>query len=221
MTLSRTVAVPGLVSELEQFAELVAGLSDEQWQTPTRCAGWTVGDVAAHVIGQFTDVVNFRLEGLGTPEVTARQVEERRGRSQSELAEELTQSGKLGQDILAAFDDTAWEGPAPGGAPGTLGFGVEALWYDAYLHGDDIRSAIGQETPRTRSLNASVSHIAQSLTDRDCEPLTLRLDGADEFAVSGGGRVIEGDAFAFVLAATGRGDLAAFGLDETANIYRD
>ena len=221
MTLPRTVVVPGLVSELAQFGELVAGLSDEELQTPTRCAGWTVGDVAAHVIGQFTDVVNFRLDGLGTPEVTARQVEERRGRSQSELAEELAQSGKLGQDILAAFDDAAWEGPAPGGTPGTLGFGVEALWYDGYLHGDDIRSAIGKQTPRTASLNASVSHIAQSLTDRDVEGLTLRLDGADEFTVSGGGRVIEGDAFAFVLAATGRGDLANFGLDEAYNIYRD
>jgi len=221
MTLPRSVAVPGLVSELEQFGELVAGLSDEEWQTPTRCSGWTVADVAAHVIGQFTDVVNFRLEGLGTPEVTQRQVDERRGRSQAELAEELAQSGKLGQDILAAFDDAAWEGPAPGGTPGTLGFGVEALWYDGYLHGDDIRSAIGKKTPRTASLNASVSHIAQSLTDNDYEPLTLHLDGADEFTVSGGGREITGDAFDFVLATTGRGDLSKFGLDETANIYRD
>jgi uncharacterized protein (TIGR03083 family) len=221
MTLPRTVAVPGLITELESFGELVQSLSDEEWATPTRCAGWTAADVAAHVIGQFTDVVNFRLDGLGTPEVTARQVDERRGRTPGELADELAQSGKTGQDLLAAFDDEAWAGPGPAGAPGTLGFGVEALWYDAYLHADDIRSAIGRTTPRSDSLNASVSHIAQSLTDRSVEPLTLQLDGADEFAVSGGGRVITGDAFAFVLAATGRGDLAPFGLGETANIYRD
>ena len=221
MTLPRTVAVPGMIDELTAFAELVQQLSDDEWQTPTRCAGWTVADVAAHVIGQFTDVVNFRLDGLGTPEVTQRQVDERRGRSQAELVEELTASGKLGADIAQGFDDAAWEGAAPGGAPGTLGFGIEALWYDAYLHADDIRSAIGKQSPRGAGLNASVSHIAQSLTDNNAEGLTLRLDGVDEFTVSGGGREITGDAFAFVLAATGRGDLSAFGLDETANIYRD
>jgi uncharacterized protein (TIGR03083 family) len=221
MTLSRTVAVPGMIDELTAFAGLVEGLSDQEWQTPTRCAGWTVADVAGHVIGQFTDVVNFRLDGLGTPDVTARQVEDRRGRSRSELVEELTASGKLGADIAAGFDDAAWDAPAPGGAPGTLGFGIEALWYDAYLHADDIRSAIGQTSPRGAGLNASVSHVAQSLTDAGYEPLTLQLEGADEFTVSGGGRIISGDAFDFVLAATGRGDLAAFGLDEKANIYRD
>jgi uncharacterized protein (TIGR03083 family) len=220
MTLPRTVAVPGMIDELTAFAELVQGLSDEEWHRPTRCAGWTVADVAGHVIGQFTDVVNFRLDGLGTPEVTQRQVEERRGRSQSELVEELAQSGKLGADIANAFDDAAWEGPAPGATPGTLGFGIEALWYDAYLHADDIRAAVGQSSPRGAGLDASVSHVAQSLTDSNYEPLTLRLDGVDEFTVSGGGRVITGDAFDFVLAATGRGDLAPFGLDEAANIYR-
>ena len=221
MTLPRTVAVPGLVDELQSFGELVRSLSDEEFSAPSRCSGWSNADVAAHVIGQFTDVVNLQLEGLGTPDVTRRQVEERRGRTQAELADELAGSAKIGADLLAAFDDEAWNGPAPGGTAGTLGFGIEALWYDAYLHADDIRSALGQPAPRTTALNASVSHIAQSLSDRNFEGLTLQLDGVDEFAVSGGGRPVTGDPLAFVLAATGRGDPTAFGSDETLNIYRD
>lgn len=221
MTLPRTVAVPGLLDELQNFADLVNSLSDEQWQAPSRCGDWSNADVAAHVTGQFTDVVNLRLDGLGTPEVTQRQVEERRGRTQAELAEELASSTKLGADILAAFDDEAWNGPAPGGTPNTLGFGVEALWYDAYLHADDIRSGLGQPAPRGAGLNASVSHVSDSLTERNFEPVTLRLDGVEEFTVSGGGREITGDALAFVLAATGRGDATVFGLDEAVNIYRD
>ena len=36
----------------------------------------------------------------------------------------------------------------------------------------------------------------------------------------GGGTRIEGDPVAFALAATGRGNPEAFGLDETINIYR-
>lgn len=221
MTLPRTVAVPGLLDELQNFADLVNSLSDEQWQAPSRCGGWSNADVAAHVIGQFTDVVNLRLDGLGSPEVTRRQAEERRGSTQAELAEELANSAKIGADILAAFDDEAWNGPAPGGTPNTLGFGVEALWYDAYLHADDIRSALGQPAPRGAGLNASVSHVAASLTSRDFEGITLKLDDVDEFTVSGGGRPITGDPLAFVLAATGRGDPSEFGLDEAVNIYRD
>jgi hypothetical protein len=41
------------------------------------------------MVGQVTDVVNGRLEGLGTPEVTEREAKERAGRSAAELAEEL------------------------------------------------------------------------------------------------------------------------------------
>src|SRR5579884_1285799 len=92
MTLSRTVAVPGMIAEYEAFGALIEGLTAEQWASPTRCESWTVADVAGHVVGQLTDVVSLRLEGLGTPEVTARQVAERRGRSAAELADELRQS---------------------------------------------------------------------------------------------------------------------------------
>jgi len=89
MTLSRTVVVPGMTAQYLDFVELLRGLTGEQWETPSRCQGWRVADVAAHVVGQLTDVTNLRLEGLGTPEVTQRQVEERRGRSAADLADEL------------------------------------------------------------------------------------------------------------------------------------
>ncbi|HYA68292.1 MAG TPA: maleylpyruvate isomerase family mycothiol-dependent enzyme, partial [Acidimicrobiales bacterium] len=142
MTLSREVVVPGMQVEYVSFADLVRGRSDQDWDTPSRCQGWRVADVAAHVVGQLTDVVNFRLDGLGTPEVTERQVAERRGRAPGELADELDSSAKVAVDLAASFDDAAWVGPVPGGGDGTLGFGLEALWFDTYLHGDDIRDAL-------------------------------------------------------------------------------
>ena len=46
------------------------------------------------------DVAALRLEGLGTPEVTARQVAERRGRSPGELADELGATIKATADLL-------------------------------------------------------------------------------------------------------------------------
>ena len=57
------------------------------------------------------------------------------------------------------------------------------------------------------------------LTQRDWKSVTIALDGLPEFDVSGGGERITGPAWPFVLAATGRGDLEALGLDPSANIY--
>lgn len=222
MTLSRTVAVPGMTAEYEAFAALIEQLSAEQWAARSRCAGWSVADVAGHVVGQLTDVVQLHLDGLGTPEVTERQVAERRGRTPAELAEELRAGAKLGADMAAGFDDAAWESPAPGGLANTLGFGIEALWYDTYVHGDDIRRPLGLPSQRGAGVRASVSHLAQLLTDAGWGPAELRFDGIGTFPVcGGGGRQIEGDPLAFVLAATGRADPSPLGLDDTVNVYRD
>jgi uncharacterized protein (TIGR03083 family) len=220
MTLSREEITAGILDELSDFEKFVRSLDDQQWSTPSRCDGWTVGDVAGHVIGSMSDVVNGRLDGLGTPEVTEREVAERRGRTPAELADECAQVREGAQGLLAVFDDAAWNGPAPGGYVGTVGDGVEALWYDAYLHADDMRSVLGLPTQRTTAGDkASISHIATELTKRDWQSATLAFDGLPEFEVSGGGTRFEGDAFPFILAATGRGDGSALGLDASVNLY--
>lgn len=36
--------------ERADLLALLGGLSTEQWDAPTLCSGWTVRDVAAHVI---------------------------------------------------------------------------------------------------------------------------------------------------------------------------
>jgi uncharacterized protein (TIGR03083 family) len=221
MTLKRDVVIPGMLSEYQSFAELVRGLSDTEWEAPSRCEGWRVADVSAHVVGQLTDVVNLRLDGLGTPDVTKRQVDERRGRVPSELTDELEASAKVAGDLASSFDESAWEAPAPPGATGTLGFGLEALWFDTYLHADDIRSALGLTGLRGEGLRPSLSHIAQVLSEQGWGPADLVFEGFEKFAVSGGGgRTVTGDAFTFVLASTGRSHPASIGLDDSVNIYR-
>jgi uncharacterized protein (TIGR03083 family) len=220
VTLSREVVVPGMIAEYRSFGELIRGLTDTQWDSPSRCEGWRVADVAAHVTGQLTDVINFRLEGLGSPEVTKRQVDERRGRTTAELADELESSAKLAGDLASSFDDDAWEAIGPQG-DSTLGFGIESLWFDTYLHADDMRSALGMPRPIGEGLPPSLAHIAKVLSDQGWGPADLAFSGFDRFPVSGGGgRTVTGDAFAFVLASTGRGDPGAFELDESVNIYR-
>lgn len=220
MTLQREEVIAGFQDELVRFGDLVRSLDDKEWTTESRCEGWTTADVAAHVTGQLSDIVNGRFEGLGTPEVTDREVSERRGKTQTEIADELADASKLGAEILATFDDAAWAGPAPAGLPGTLGAGVEGLWFDAWMHADDIRSAIGRSTVAGPGVRASVSHLADLLTDRAWGPATIALSGLEEFPVSGGGgQRIEGDPVTFILVASGRQDASVLGLDPSVNVY--
>jgi uncharacterized protein (TIGR03083 family) len=215
------VVTAALLHELSAFEMRVRSMDEQPGARPRRCTGGTVGDVAGHVIGSMSDVVNGRLDGLGTPEVTEREVDERRGRAPAQLADECAEVREQAKGLLAAFDDAAWESPAPGGYQGTLGDGVEALWFDTYLHGDDMRSVLGQAPQRTAAGDkASLSHIATELTKREWQPATLAFDGQPEFEVSGGGgKRLDGDAFPFILAATGRGDASAVGLDASVNLY--
>jgi uncharacterized protein (TIGR03083 family) len=219
MTLPRDEVVPGLLAELGDLEALVRSLDPAELRQPSRCIGWTAGDVAAHVIGQLTDITAGRFDGLGTAEVTARQVDERRGNGPAELADELAASRKLAEDILATFDEAAWSGPSPAGT-GTLGDGVESLWFDACLHADDIRDATGRAPELGAGAKASISHIAFMLTEQGYRPVTLAFAGYGEYPVAGGGPTIDGDVMQFVLVATGRADPASMGLDEAVNIYR-
>lgn len=219
MTLPRDEIEAGAVDQYASFERLVRPLGEAELNKATRCEGWTVGDVAAHVIGQLTDITQGRFDGLGTPEVTDRQVNERKGHTGPQLADELATATAAIPNILGLFDDAAWNGPAPAGT-GTMGDGVEALWFDTFTHHDDIASALGDASPGGDGLKAAASHIALILTDQAYPASTLALDGLPRFDVSGGGPEITGDPFAFMLAATGRGNPQAFGLDETVNIYR-
>jgi uncharacterized protein (TIGR03083 family) len=220
MTLPRTEIETGILTELTSFHELLEHLDDRAWATPTRCEGWTVANVASHVVGSMADVVGGRLDGLGSPEATAREVAEREGRTPADLAQELADVTKQAADLLAVFDDAAWNAAAPGGYTGTLGEGVEALWYDTWAHADDIRAALRLPTERGPGLRAGLHHVAENLEVQGWGPATLALDDVEEIPIGAGGTRVSGDPYAFVLVATGRGDPATFGLDETVNIYR-
>lgn len=219
MTLPREDVSAGLVAELDNIEQLLRSLDDDDWGKPSRCENWDVSGVASHAIGGIADVVNGKLEGLGTPEATQREVDERKGRTPSELADEAAAVRKQASDMLTIFDDDAWQAPAPGGYEGTLGDGVEALWFDLYMHGDDIRNALGRPSDRGDGLRPTLSHIATELTKRQWKPATLAFDGYPQFDVSGGGTKIDGDPLKFALAATGRDDASSIGLDDSVNLY--
>jgi uncharacterized protein (TIGR03083 family) len=173
--------------------------------------------VARHVVGTAADVAAGQA-GTHTPE---EEVAERKGRSAAEVADELDAAMGTLRNLGALIDDDAWNGPSP--VPDlTMRQGILVLLYDAYVHGDDIRAAAGLEPSAAGpGLDASVEYLAEQLTDKAWGPATLALDGMEKVDIGGGGDPVTGDPKQFVLAATGRADPSALGLDETVNIYRE
>jgi uncharacterized protein (TIGR03083 family) len=197
------------------FSSLVRSLDEAQWGTSSRCEGWTVGDIARHVVGTATDVATGQA-GTHTPE---EEVAERQGRTPQEIADELDTALVTLAGMADVITDEIWEGPSP--VPDmTMHQGVNVLFYDVYVHSDDIRTAVGKPTTRGLGVEASVEYVAEQLEQRGWGPSTLALDGMEKISVGDGdGPTVTGDPYQFVLAATGRSDPSELGLDGTVNIY--
>jgi uncharacterized protein (TIGR03083 family) len=166
MALPRTTVMDGLAGSMTDFEALLRALDLGAWDRPSRCEGWTAGDVARHAVGSMADAAGGRTDGLGSPEATQREVDERAGRSPVELADECAEVAKAAAGIFPLFDDEAWAAPAPGGFDGTLGEGIEALWADFWIHADDIRHAVGLPSVVEVGLAGAVSHVADELAKR-------------------------------------------------------
>ncbi|GIH96203.1 maleylpyruvate isomerase family mycothiol-dependent enzyme [Planobispora siamensis] len=216
MELTPTQTIDGLIAEYEDFADLVGGLSPQELDTPTRCAGWAVRDVAGHVTGGALDTVALTI-GARSPDQQAADL-----RDHDHAAELRKAAAELRALLEAAV--SAWDRPSM--APDrTIGNGVLTLWYDTYMHADDVRSALGRPSERGPGLAASVRWMLEELGRKGWGParvsLTgLRERGAGEAEIGGGGPLVRADALRFMLAATGRIDPAEVGLDESVNIYR-
>ena len=216
MDFTRERTIDGALSEWDDFGKLVRSLSPEDWDSPTRCEGWQVRDVANHVVGTVAEVAAGTV-GSKTPEEEAA---ERRGHSPDDTAAELETSLAAVQPLIEATDDAAWDGPSM--VPElTIRQGVATLWYDTFVHADDIRAALGLPSQVGPGLEASVAYVAWQLEEQGWGPATLALDGTDQYEIGGGGEKVEGDPLTFVLAATGRTDPVQLGLGETVNLYRE
>ena len=212
--LSRTHVSAGCLAEYEAFAALIEGLNDKEWNATTRCVGWQARDAAGHVIGLAEDTA-AGVPGSRNAEEEAASV---RHESPAGAAARLRAATATLRALVDAIDDDAWNGPS--GVPDlSLGEGVLTLWYDTYVHADDIRAAIGRTPERGPGLDATIAYLAGQLTAKHWGPATLALDEVSRHDVSGGGREITGDALQFALVATGRADASTIGLDGDVSIY--
>lgn len=172
------------------LVDLLEGLPDELWDSPSLCPGWRVRDVAAHVL------LPPRLNLLAIPGLV---------RAHFDVAR-------------YAHDDAVRRAAAP--VPAllvTFRHAVDRRWLppsrrpahllaDLYIHTQDIRRPLGLPAAADPGLLRAV--LATVVTDRvigDPARLAgLRLVATDVGVAHGEGAEVAGPADALILAASGR-----------------
>lgn len=177
--------------ERADFAELLHGLTPEQWHTPTLCEGWTVRDVVAHALsyeerGPLGLVWCF-ARGLGSFD-----------RTNAVAMADYTTDGR--DELLALLERSR----RPRGLTSMLG-GRIALT-DGMIHQQDIRRPLG--LPRTIPADRLVAalDVAKSApTLRSSARVRgLRLQATDVDWSTGDGDEVTGPGEALLMAVAGR-----------------
>ena len=146
-----------VLRQRRRLGAVISGLSDDQWSTPSRCEGWSVQDVVAHLIGtdQFWAAsISAGLAGAPTrylasfdPVVTPPQmVDGLRSMASSEVAARYLETVDALTQLLGHLDEAEWSRPAeaPPGHIAVHAVALHALW-DAWIHERDIVLPLGLE----------------------------------------------------------------------------
>jgi uncharacterized protein (TIGR03083 family) len=177
--------------ERRDLADLLAGLTPEQWDAPTLCTKWRVRDVVAHIVS-FDHLGPVGLAGrFARGWFVPDQVNEVGVRDFAPLS-----TGEL----LATLTDRL----RPAGL--TAAFGGRIGLVDGLIHHQDIRRALGlpREVPAERLETAlPFARVAPPIRAFS-RARGLRLVATDVDWASGRGPVVEGPAEPLLMAIAGR-----------------
>jgi uncharacterized protein (TIGR03083 family) len=171
MSMPFAVLPPPPVEVLDLFPDerrnlllLLASLTDEQWGAPTVCPGWTVQDVALHLLGVDVANISRRRDGFRAPHAAGPAndswvatvdfvnqfndlwVAAARRISPRLLCELLAVTGEAlvayfrALDLCATGGSVSWAGPAPS----PVWLDVAREYTERWVHQQQIRDAVGQ-----------------------------------------------------------------------------
>lgn len=176
------------------FADLLDGLSDDEWRLATDLPGWDVHAVAAHTAhlehltagGRHEDVA-FERPGYVRSDMgmfTEAGVLARADRSGADLVEEIRTSAARRREQLAAAPPTDPDVPAIG-LFGAIGWSTRTLLrnrpLDVWMHEQDVRRAVG----RPGGLDSpAAAHVVDYLTESLGYVLAKRLKEAPGTSVA-------------------------------------
>jgi uncharacterized protein (TIGR03083 family) len=149
-----------LVRQRDRMAAALAELPAEAWAAPSRCDGWSVQDVVAHLVGvnQFWALsVTAGREGEPTRFLTrfdpvdtpAQLVEAARGTPANEVLEQHVASNAALAAALDGVSGDEWStvlAEAPPGHVSLRCIALHALW-DSWVHERDVLLPLGHEVP--------------------------------------------------------------------------
>lgn len=188
-------------AERRALAATLAGLSDDEWARPSLCEGWSVRDVAAHVIAHpqtgWRELAGMSLRNLGRGyNATVRREVQRLGRTRSP------------EQILADF--TTYDGSRRK-VPVTT---VREPLIDALVHHQDIVRPLGRRhdpDPVAAGVAADRALTLAFLSGARTAKRRVRLVATDHDWSHGTGPVVEGRMVELLLVTMGR-QRAAVGL---------
>jgi uncharacterized protein (TIGR03083 family) len=178
-------------AERAALAADLAGLTADQWTTPSLCGRWTVEEVVAHLtaaasIGRFRWITSMLGAGFNADRHNARRLAEHRGGSPGET--------------LARFRAVVTSTRAASGhTPAWLG--------EIVVHAQDIRRPLGIErTPSIEALTAVAVFFASRNFTVASKTATagLRLEATDGPFSHGAGPLVRGSSVALTMAMAGR-----------------
>jgi uncharacterized protein (TIGR03083 family) len=139
-----------LLRQRARLAALLGGLTAGEWDTPSRCGGWTVQDVAEHLAGvnRFWSLsIRAGLRGEPTRllasfdpvRVPAAMVAAARGASAPATLDRFQATTAELAAVVASLADADWDKPAeaPAGHVAIRAVALHALW-DSWVHERDI-----------------------------------------------------------------------------------
>lgn len=145
-----------LVRQRRRLAAVCAELSEDDWAAPTRCAGWRVQDVIAHLVGvngfwQLSITAGLAgeptrvlagFDPAATPDVM---VDGMRSMTAGETLDQFVASNGGLLEVVDGLDAAGWSTVAES-PPGHVSVGAlahHALW-DAWVHERDIVIPLGR-----------------------------------------------------------------------------
>lgn len=181
-------------AQRRSLAELLDGLSEEQWRHPSLCAGWTVRDVAAHLTLQqlgLRDLLATMVRWRGSMDRTIEHAARRHAAALS--------TGQIVGEIRAMV----------GSRRHTLGVTHLETLIDVLVHSQDIAIPLGHRHDMPPRAAAAAADRALSMRWPRPHPATrevagFRLAATDTAWSAGQGPQVHGPMAALLLVCSGR-----------------
>jgi len=229
--IDRTVAMKLAATEYERFANMAAGLPDDDWNKPTDCPAWNVRQLASHVLGM-AELAADHSEGdrqrqlafSGGPKdgweftdaLTALQVAERQKWLTAEIIAGLTAVGQRATQGRTYTPEAALAAQLPlpfemnnRAEQWTVGYLLDTiLTRDVWMHRVDLCRATGIPMTITAEHDGVIiADVVAEWASRHAEPYRLILTGpaGGKYLAGQNGPTYELDAIEFCRAVSGRG----------------